>query len=256
MAVVDEPRIGRRPALIVAVACGLAFLALAIDASAGRPNGLDRTLADLLAARPATRPYHLADLVSLGGSPLFVALAASALALLAWRRRHDLRLVALCLSAPVVAGLLQVVTKHLVGPQAPARVNPWFLQHLVFPSGHAVGASVVATLTIVFVLTSPTTTFRRCVVVVAAVLYATAVATSRIVLDSHLAMDVIGGLLLGTAVTTFGAVLAVARSSVDHQAAPEGAARRRTVRPSTSPAGSVASDGSGASPAPRATGRE
>ena len=79
----------------------------------------------------------------------------------------------------MVVGLLQVITKHLVGPQAPARVNPWFLQHLAFPSGHAVGASVVATLTIVAILTSVTTTFRRCVVVVAAVLYATAVATSR-----------------------------------------------------------------------------
>jgi undecaprenyl-diphosphatase len=204
--------------LAVGLTCGVAFVLLAVKASGGQPNRVDRELADLLTASPGSRTFRVADAVSFGGSPVFVVLAAGALALFAWSHRHDLRLVALCVLAPGIAGLLQLATKEAVGPQHPVSFNPWYPgRSLAFPSGHATGAASIATLVVVLALTSALPRLGRAIAIAAATAYAVAVAVSRVVIDDHLAMDAIGGLLLGIAVTTVSAAIALRRSRATEQ---------------------------------------
>ena len=185
--------------------------------------------------------------MSFGGSVTFTLLAAVVLASLVWWRRRDLRLVALCVLAPVVAGVLQLVTKELVGPHLPVEIPRWYPQRrLVFPSATRTGAATIASLVVVLVLTSGIRRTWRVALVLAAACFALGVGLSRIVADVHLTTDVAGGLLLGTAVAALGTALVVspppdagrpgprsARHGTDEQLVdvdPAGR-ERRTVRP-------------------------
>jgi membrane-associated phospholipid phosphatase len=219
----DRQRLGPR-LLTVGLLCAGIFVVLAGKASTGVPNRVDRAVADLLMASSGnSKSFRAADVVSIGGSPVFVVAAAIALAALVWTRRRDVRLAAWCVVAPAVAGLLQLVAKELVGPQQPVSYNP---DHVAaFPSGHATGAASIATLVIVLTFTTTMPRSRRVAVIAIAIAYPLAVSASRIVLDYHLTLDVVGGLLLGIAVTTLTGVLAL------HRAQP---AERRAARSATS----------------------
>lgn len=201
----------RHRLIAVGLTCAAGFVVLAAEATSGAPNRIDRLGADVfMAASRYSKSYRLAEVVSIGGSPVFVVLAAIGLAALAWSLLHDRRLVALCIVAPAVAGLLQLATKHLVGPQRPLVVDPWFRDRtLAFPSGHATGAASIATVVVVLAYASAIPRSSRWAVVMLAVGYAVAVAASRVVLDDHLAMDAIGGLLLGVAVSALGGAVAI-----------------------------------------------
>jgi undecaprenyl-diphosphatase len=210
----DRDRLARR-LLAIGLTCAAAFAVLAVEATSGQPNRLDREAADVLAASKGGVGFRVADLVSVGGSPVFVVLAAVGLAALVWFRRRDLRLAALCVLAPAVAGVLQLVAKELVGPQQPVWFNPWFPERaLAFPSGHATGAASIATLVILLSLTSTRSRSQRAMATTVALVYVIAVAASRVVIDDHLAMDVIGGVLLGVAVTAIGGAVALPHAHV------------------------------------------
>jgi membrane-associated phospholipid phosphatase len=191
--------------------CAVAFAVLSAEATSGVPNRLDRAAADLLVASShGTASFRLAEIVSIGGSPTFIVLAAGTLALLVWSRRRDPRLAALCLVAPAVAGVVQLLVKDLVGPQQPVSFNPLFSDHTTaFPSGHATGAASIAALVVVLAITAVVPRWRRAPVIAVAITYALAVAASRIVLDYHLAQDAVGGLLLGAAVVALTGVFAL-----------------------------------------------
>jgi membrane-associated phospholipid phosphatase len=213
---VELPRDRRRLChglLAVGLTCGVAFAVLAVKVASNEPNRVDREMAELLTAVRGSVEFRAAEFVRLGGSPVFVVLAAGALALYAWSYRRDLRLVALCILAPAIAGLLQLVVKEMVGPRMPVTIDPWNLgRRLAFPSGHATGAAAIATLVVVLVLTSELPRARRSLLVTGAVVYAVAVSVSRVVMDDHLTMDAIGGLLLGTSITALAATVALRRS--------------------------------------------
>jgi undecaprenyl-diphosphatase len=210
----DPRRLSSR-LLAVGTTSALAFVVLAVEAASGRPNRIDVELAHLLSATKSSVAFRMADVLSFGGSPIFVVVAAFALAVAVWRQRRDRALALLCVVAPGIAGLLQLGVKALVGPQQPVFFDPWFPDRtLAFPSGHATGAACIATLVIVLTLTSPMPSPRRRLVIGVAVLSAATVAASRVVIDDHLAMDALGGLLLGTAVASIGAALTVRTTPV------------------------------------------
>jgi membrane-associated phospholipid phosphatase len=181
---------------------------LAVKVANSDPNRIDRALARLLTApRPSTAFRVSADL-SAGGSTAFVVVAAAVLAVAAWWRWRDVRLVALCLLAPAAAGLLELATKHAVGVRRPVSADLWGARRFGFPSGHATGAAALATLVVLLVIHSELPRRRQAVWIVVAIAFALTVSVSRIVVDDHLAMDAVGGILLGVGtVATVGAVV-------------------------------------------------
>lgn len=202
-----------RALLGIGLTCTVIFVGVAAKATSGVPNRIDRAAADrLMASSETSVSYRVGHFFSAGGSPTFVALIAIGLAVVVWSRRWDLRLAAWCLLAPALAGVLELGAKNLVGPQQPVWFNRWFPEEaLAFPSGHATGAASIATLVIVLAFTAQLRRSSRAAVIVVAAGYAVAVALSRVVIGYHLAMDAVGGLLLGTGVTALCGVIVLSR---------------------------------------------
>jgi undecaprenyl-diphosphatase len=190
-----------------------AFSILAVKVSRSDPNRIDRAVARLLTAPRASTSFHVFTDLSLGGTSVFVAVGAVALACLTWWRSRDARLTALCLVAPAVAGLLEVAAKEVIGRRRPVSADLWGAKRFGFPSGHATGAAALATLVVVLVVVLHVPRSWRRMISVAAVAFALTVSLSRIVVDDHLTMDSVGGLLLGTSTTAVGAAIALRPTS-------------------------------------------
>ncbi|PPJ02126.1 PAP2 family protein [Nocardia nova] len=144
------------------------------------------------------------------GSPVgVVALAVIVSGALAWRRRSVVPAV-FVLGAVGFAAAASTVTKYVV-----ARARPPAVLHLTaesdfsFPSGHTTGTTaLVGAVLVVFVLTRPgyarTAVAGVCTAGIVAV-----VAATRLYLGVHWLTDVVGGVVLGTAVTLIATTLLV-----------------------------------------------
>jgi len=136
------------------------------------------------------------------GSPPVLALVAVAAAVLLWWRGTKVLLAIAPALALAIAAVCAAAGKLVVG-----RGRPPAALHLVaesdasFPSGHATNATAVlltlALVTAVYVLRRP---LARAACVGSALLLATAVGASRLVLGVHWPTDVIAGWALGGAV--------------------------------------------------------
>ena len=81
-------------------------------------------------------------------------------------------------------------------------VDGRWLSGFGFPSGHASGATALAVVIVLLAFAAfPPRHPLRVVVVIAAVVYALAVAAARVVVGAHFPLDVLGAALLGTVAT-------------------------------------------------------
>jgi undecaprenyl-diphosphatase len=188
---------------------GGAFAILAVKVSRSDPNRVDRAVERLLAAPRASTVFDVFTTLSLGGTPFFVGGAALVLAGLAWWRTRDLRWAAFCILAPTAAGLLELATKQIVGRRRPVSAELWGERRFGFPSGHATGAAALATVVVLLALVWGLPRRRRQCVIALAVAFAITVSVSRIVVDDHLTMDSIGGLLLGASASALVGAIAL-----------------------------------------------
>lgn len=132
-----------------------------------------------------------------GPTPLRVA----ALGLVIWLlRRHAKRLALWTATTMVVGGLLGALLKLLVGRHRPDLLDPVArATGFSFPSGHALNASLTATV-FVLVLLPVARGGRRWLLWGAAVVVTVLTGLSRIVIGVHWTSDVLAGWLLGIAV--------------------------------------------------------
>jgi undecaprenyl-diphosphatase len=135
------------------------------------------------------------------GAPVGVAVVAVVVAvILAWRQ-HSPRPAVVLLGSLMTAGACNMWTKFAVG-----RDRPHASAHLItevgfsYPSGHVAGSAALIGAMLLLYLQGSHGRLSRAVAVVGAGLAVTAVAASRLYLGVHWLTDVIGGLLLGSAV--------------------------------------------------------
>jgi len=131
------------------------------------------------------------------GAPIAVAAIAAVVALfLLWHRRH-LDLLLLTLAVPG-GGLLNLAIKQLVHRQRPLFDDPILtLASYSFPSGHAMGSTVLYGVLAVLLVREVRTAPARAAATAVAVLVIAAICFSRVYLGVHFLSDVIAGALEG-----------------------------------------------------------
>lgn len=188
----------RAPAAAVAVLAagvvGVLGVRYAGDTAPGRVDGhLDRAV-------EAVPGHWLTQAVVGFGSPLFVAAAATSLALLCLLG-HRFRAAALAIAGPGITGLVTTVGKPVVDRTI------GYDDGLAFPSGHTGGATSLA-LVVGLLLASALrlgTAATAALAGLCAVVGGGVVGTGMVVTGAHYPTDIIGGFATATA-----AVLAVA----------------------------------------------
>lgn len=198
-----RPSVSRRLARASAAAL-LAFVALSVLVAHGAPEVLDDPLRTALDKVDAVR--RLRVLNPLAETETAVAVGA-AIGLATWRCRPFAVTYLVALAA---AWGLAVGTNRLVGRARPDGV----LQDISsYPSGHVVVAAIMTGLLPVAVLVF--TRRRRIALAVAAVLGTglVGIAVDRVSVGAHWPTDVLGSLLLGTAVTAAALAVVLAPSS-------------------------------------------
>jgi undecaprenyl-diphosphatase len=138
---------------------------------------------------------------------------------LAWRRRP---FHAAYVMVAVFAGLeLAPLLKEVVRRDRPSPADPWAGSGgYSFPSGHALGVTVVALVLLVVVVPLLTTTSQRVVALAVAATAVTGVSVARVGLGVHYLSDVLAGCLIGVgwvALVTALAIPLLRREAKRHQ---------------------------------------
>lgn len=184
------PRPLGRSAVVLAVACVVVFVALAIRYRGGHEPGLlDESVYSHLTKLGMPRgPLTLAvDAVP----PTFGAVVAAFTVVLAAQRRW--RAVALAALGPGLALLLAEAGKRVVGRSLDGM--------LALPSGHTAGvASVIATVAVLRVSRARHPGRAAVLGLLAVTLAAAAIGVAMVVLRFHYATDIIAGYCVGVAV--------------------------------------------------------
>ncbi|HEX2893812.1 MAG TPA: phosphatase PAP2 family protein [Marmoricola sp.] len=138
------------------------------------------------------------------GAPLVLRLVILVLAIVeATKRRWQV--AAWLVGVDVAENLLAPAAKLLLTRPRPHWLHPIAVEHsLSFPSGHAAGAGMFVTVTVL--LTRMTVSSRPLRLTVLALVTAVGVAIclDRVLLGVHYLSDVVGGVLLGTLIATAG----------------------------------------------------
>ena len=180
--------------------CAAAFAALAIYLwESPHRTAIEGHITDAITSTTKDGAYRLFDAIGVLGSTGAVAVAAVVLAAFTWWWWRSLRLAVVCVLGPALAGIGQIVLKEVIGRPRPSSAALSGESGFGFPSGHASGATALAVVIVLLAFAA----FHplRAVVVIAAVLYAVAVAAARVVVGAHLPLDVLGAALLGTVAT-------------------------------------------------------
>ncbi|WP_158436240.1 phosphatase PAP2 family protein [Nocardia nova] len=196
------------------------FVLLAVQvAQAGWVTGGDAAVLDWLAGHRSGPATALARAVSEVGSPAGTAVLAILAAGWLVRRYRSVVPGAVVLVVLGTAAVVGTVCKHAV-----ARARPPIALRLVaennfaFPSGHTTATTAVVTAVLAVYLTGGPRPSRALAAVLSAALAVAAVGSSRLYLGVHWLTDVVGGALLGTAVTMVAtAVLVMWRGSVSRR---------------------------------------
>ncbi len=187
------------------------FVVVAVQvAETGWTTGADATtLRWFVEHRNGTATACARAITDLGSPVGVVALAVIVSGALTWRRRSAVPAVFVLGAVGFAAGA-STLTKYVV-----ARERPPAVLHLTaesdfsFPSGHTTGTTaLVGTVLVVLVLTRPGYARTAVASVCAAGIVAT-VAATRLYLGVHWLTDVVGGAVLGTAVTLVATTLLV-----------------------------------------------
>ncbi|MDT5029224.1 MAG: hypothetical protein QOE61_5650 [Micromonosporaceae bacterium] len=196
-----------------------------------------------LSVHASLRQYALAhptwlsimrNVTHLGDTLTVVVVDVTLFALCLWRSRPRAALFVAVVGVGV--WIVRLVTRELVGRARPDDAA-WPASGLSFPSGHATNSAAMTAL-IAVVCWPLLRRAGRIAVVVAAVICAVSVALSRIVGGVHWPTDVIGGLLLASALVCAAAALfppdplpAKTRSHVDDLDQTLGAGVEDVIRP-------------------------
>ncbi|MGX1804244.1 phosphatase PAP2 family protein [Nocardia sp. NPDC055321] len=188
-------------ALLVAVAVGIGFGALAVPArTRWEPmQRVDQQIVDrvvsVVAANDALRS-GLEVLTRFGSSVTLVVLLALAAIWLA--QRDQQRLAVYVILAATGSFILNVAVKAVVGRLRPEAENPVYTAGgWSFPSGHSMNSLVCYGILLLVFLPAMGAKTRRAVVAVVTLLVI-AIGFSRIALGVHFATDVLAGWLLGS----------------------------------------------------------
>lgn len=185
------PAAGRRPAMAIAVVCGLVIAAQGVWIRHGMQTGwLDTAIdAHLHASLGAHR--LLLDVLVWPGEPVPAVAMTAALVLVCALRRRCRQAVLVAVSIPLAAALTELVLKPLIGGTSWG--NP-------FPSGHV--TNVAALVTVLIVLLAGTGTRARpwflAALVFTALLITAADAVGVIGAGMHHFSDTVGGSAVGT----------------------------------------------------------
>ncbi|MFJ2093914.1 phosphatase PAP2 family protein [Streptomyces sp. NPDC087901] len=198
----------RPPAPWAGIVCGiLAMALLGLVAARWSPlMRLDRDIAGALHRRAVTEPglVHVNRVLTdwLWDPWTMRALIAVAVVVL-WRRR-DRVLAAWVAVTSLVSSLLQQGIKAAVGRERPRWPDPVDSAHYAaFPSGHAMTAMVSCCLLLWLLHRSGTRPWIRRTALAAAGISVLGVGLTRLYLGVHWPSDVLGGWLLGAALTAF-----------------------------------------------------
>ncbi|MEU1439099.1 phosphatase PAP2 family protein [Streptomyces sp. NPDC005775] len=199
------------PPLWAGVVCGaLALVLLALVAVRWSPlMGLDRDIAEALHRRAVTEPglVHVNRVLTdwLWDPWTMRALIAVAV-ILVWRRGARLLAVWVAVTT-LVSSLLQQGVKAAVGRERPRWPDPVDSAHYAaFPSGHAMTAMVSCGLLLWLLRRSGAHRRVRRAALAAAAVSVLGVGLTRLYLGVHWPSDVVGGWLLGAALTVFATV--------------------------------------------------
>ena len=136
------------------------------------------------------------------GSPAAVVVIAMCTAVLAAWRRRSVWPAVLILGTVVAAAGAGTVCKHIVGrARPPIPLHLTTESNFAFPSGHTTATTALVGAVLLVYSTTARSRSRTVVAAFAAVVPVAAVAASRLYLGVHWFTDVVGGVLLGAAVT-------------------------------------------------------
>lgn len=206
----------RRPSEVLPAPAAAWFLAVSLVALVvltgalavtwGPLERLDHTVAGWgygLTYRHSSRSTAWTD-IARWGQPMVlrVALVLTGICQL-WRGRRALGIW--LIAVPVAENLIAPFSKYLLNRPRPHWLHPIAIEHSTsYPSGHAAGAGMFAVAVALVVATTVRSRAARWSICVTALLIAITICLDRIFLGVHYLSDVVGGSLLGIAVTIAG----------------------------------------------------
>ena len=120
-----------------------------------------------------------------------------------WRGRR--LLAGWLIVVPLAENLIAPAAKYLLNRPRPHWLHPIAVQHSSsYPSGHAAGAGMFATAVLLLAFTTIRSTTAAAVIAACGLVVALTISADRIFLGVHYLSDVIGGGLLGAAITIAG----------------------------------------------------
>ena len=199
--------------LVVLAAFGVVTVMLV--AGWGPLHRVDHTVADWgyrLTYRHSLRSTVWTDVAS-WGQPIVlrVVLVLTGIYQL-WRGRRALGVWLVVV--PIVENVVAPSSKYLLNRPRPHWLHPIAVEHSTsFPSGHAAGAGMFALAVALVAAVTLRSTLARWAVSAAGLVVALVICVDRIFLGVHYFSDVVGGILLGVAITLAGwlVMLAVRR---------------------------------------------
>jgi undecaprenyl-diphosphatase len=189
----ERARTARYP-LAIAVACGVAFAAIAYWANAGGTPSIDGSIESWVVDHRTSAVTSVAKVVTWLGSGAVLYPATAVIALLWWRRRDWRPGLALAVALGGATALYNIFKPVFERPRPPAQDAIGTYSHWSFPSGHATQSMAFYAM-LAFLLSIGVSSRTRWWLGGALVILV--VGATRIYLGAHWFTDVLGGYALG-----------------------------------------------------------